>query len=109
MTAPLFFVPPGALDQAEPGLEVLLEGAEARHAVQVRRIGPGERVDLADGSGVRVEGVVRRVDRAPSLTVEVTGRVVEPSPEVRLVLVQALAKGDRDVAAGETATELGVD
>jgi 16S rRNA (uracil1498-N3)-methyltransferase len=109
VTAPLFFVPPGALDQAEPGLEVLLEGAEARHAVQVRRIGPGERVDLADGSGVRVEGVVRRVDRAPSLTVEVTARVVEPSPEVRLVLVQALAKGDRDVAAVETATELGVD
>ncbi len=33
----------------------------------------------------------------------------EPRPDVRLVLVQALAKGDRDELAAETATELGID
>ena len=33
----------------------------------------------------------------------------EPRPRVRLVLVQALAKGDRDELAAETATELGID
>ena len=32
-----------------------------------------------------------------------------PGPAVRLVLVQALAKGDRDELAAETATELGID
>jgi 16S rRNA (uracil1498-N3)-methyltransferase len=35
--------------------------------------------------------------------------VVEERPGVRLVLVQALAKGDRDELAIETATELGID
>ena len=34
---------------------------------------------------------------------------VEPQPGIRLVLVQALAKGDRDELATETATELGID
>jgi len=109
MTTPLFLVDAGTLDQIMVGGEVVLDGPEARHAVQVRRIGIGERVDLADGAGARVEGLVRRVGGGPSLTLEVTRRVVDPAPEVRLVLVQALAKGDRDVAAVETATELGVD
>jgi 16S rRNA (uracil1498-N3)-methyltransferase len=39
----------------------------------------------------------------------VDGRVVEPEPAPRLVLVQALAKGDRGELAVELATELGVD
>jgi 16S rRNA (uracil1498-N3)-methyltransferase len=65
-----------------------------------------------------VEGVVRRVGNAgsraepaagSSLVLEVTARREEPRPDVRFVLAQALAKGDRDVAAVETATELGVD
>jgi 16S rRNA (uracil1498-N3)-methyltransferase len=110
MTAPLFLVDAGSLDAVDGAVE--LRGPEARHAVQVRRIGVGERIDLADGLGVRVEGRVTRVDdgaSGPALTLEVTRRVVEPEPELRLVLVQALAKGDRDVAAVETATELGVD
>jgi 16S rRNA (uracil1498-N3)-methyltransferase len=110
MTAPLFLLDAGALDDV--GNEVELRGPEARHAVLVRRIGVGERVDLADGLGVRVEGLVRWVDDGaggPALTLEVTRRFVEPEPELRLVLVQALAKGDRDVTAVETTTELGVD
>jgi 16S rRNA (uracil1498-N3)-methyltransferase len=135
MSAPLFLVAPGTLDQVGPGDDVDLSGAEARHAVQVRRIGVGERVDLADGAGVRVEGVVRAVvgpgsgpgagsgagscagsrsgagSAAPAaaLVLEVTRRLDDPLPDLRLVLVQALAKGDRDVTAVETATELGVD
>jgi 16S rRNA (uracil1498-N3)-methyltransferase len=50
------------------------------------------------------------MDAAPAeLTVECTSVSVEPRPDVRLVLVQALAKGDRDELAIETATELGID
>jgi 16S rRNA (uracil1498-N3)-methyltransferase len=115
VTAPLFLVEPGALDGAAVGAEVRLDGPEARHAVQVRRIAVGERIDLADGAGGRVEGVVRRLDAAGgrgggvTLVLEVTARADEPEPATRLVLVQALAKGDRDLAAVESATELGVD
>jgi 16S rRNA (uracil1498-N3)-methyltransferase len=38
-----------------------------------------------------------------------TGLSAEARPDIRLVLVQALAKGDRDELAAETATELGID
>jgi 16S rRNA (uracil1498-N3)-methyltransferase len=112
VTAPLFLVGRGSLDQVDIGGEVRLEGAEARHAVQVRRIGTGERVDLADGAGQRAEGIVARVDgsaKAPVLVLDVTHRSHDPEPAPRFVLVQALAKADRDVAAIEAATELGVD
>ena len=44
-----------------------------------------------------------------ALTVECSALEVEDLPAVRLVLVQALAKGDRDELAAETATELGID
>jgi 16S rRNA (uracil1498-N3)-methyltransferase len=110
----MFMVEPGGLDGARPGDQVQLGGAEGRHAVQVRRVGVGERVDLADGAGVRAEGVVRQVSsgsagQPAAVTLEVLSCEREPAPAVRFVLVQALAKADRDLAAVETATELGVD
>jgi 16S rRNA (uracil1498-N3)-methyltransferase len=108
VTAPLFFLDAGALDGATAGSSVVLSGAEGRHAATVRRIGAGESVLLADGSGRRATAVVQRVDRAElELVVESVEQVPAPSP--RFVLVQALAKGDRDEQAIEAATELGVD
>ena len=44
-----------------------------------------------------------------TLTLEVVGREVEPVPAPRIVLVQALPKGDRGELAVELATEVGVD
>ena len=108
MSNPVFFTPAGALDGTVPGSVFVLDGAEARHAVTVKRLAVGEQVDLADGAGKRITGTV--TDAAPAeLTVECTSVSVEPPPDVRLVLVQALAKGDRDELAIETATELGID
>jgi 16S rRNA (uracil1498-N3)-methyltransferase len=105
---PVFFTPAGTLDQLVPGATFVLEGAEARHAVTVKRLAVGEPVDIADGAGKRITGTVAAV--APQeLTVECGEVVTEPRPDVRLVLVQALAKGDRDELAAETATELGID
>jgi 16S rRNA (uracil1498-N3)-methyltransferase len=105
---PVFFTPAGALDSTAPGSLFVLDGAEARHAVTVKRLAVGEQVDIADGAGKRITGTV--TDAAPAeLTVECTSVSVEPRPDVRLVLVQALAKGDRDELAIETATELGID
>ncbi len=108
MSNPVFFTAPGTLDEQVPGSAFVLEGAEARHAVTVKRIAVGEAVDIADGAGKRLTGTVTAV--APGeLTVECLDVADEPRPGTRLVLVQALAKGDRDELAAETATELGID
>ena len=108
MSNPVFFTPAGSLDQQVPGATFVLEGSEARHAVTVKRLSVGEAVDIADGAGKRITGTVTAA--APQeLTVECREVSTEPRPDVRLVLVQALAKGDRDELAAETATELGID
>ncbi|TNB71995.1 16S rRNA (uracil(1498)-N(3))-methyltransferase [Arthrobacter sp. BB-1] len=108
MSNPVFFTPPGSLDQMVAGEVFVLEGPEARHAVTVKRIAPGEPVDIVDGAGTRMSGKV--LAASPSgLDVECASLSVEPQPGTRLVLVQALAKGDRDELAIETATELGID
>jgi 16S rRNA (uracil1498-N3)-methyltransferase len=105
---PVFFTAPGTLDQQVPGSVFVLDGAEARHAVTVKRLAVGEAVDIADGAGKRLTGTVAAV--APGeLTVECLEIAEEPRPGIGLVLVQALAKGDRDELAAETATELGID
>lgn len=86
----------------------VLEGPEARHAVTVKRLVPGEPVDIVDGAGTRMSGKVVAASSS-GLEVECASVDFEDRPDVRLVLVQALAKGDRDELAIETATELGID
>ncbi|QPL04602.1 MULTISPECIES: 16S rRNA (uracil(1498)-N(3))-methyltransferase [Actinomyces] len=118
MTAPVFVLtadtlePAGVAATAQAGTSLVLTGAEARHAVTVRRLRRGERVDLVDGEGLRLvcEVTEAGADGAKDrLGVRVSERVEEPAPPVRLTLVQALAKGGRDEQAVETATEVGVD
>jgi 16S rRNA (uracil1498-N3)-methyltransferase len=87
---------------------VTLTGPEAHHAAAVRRVRVDEAVTLGDGRGVWLEGRTTAV--APKeVSVLVTGRAELPAPSPRIVLVQALAKGDRDELAVQAATELGVD
>lgn len=108
MTAPLFLVPAGTLDDAAVGTVVDVVGAEARHAGSAMRLHAGEHAYLADGVGTRalvqVLGVGKDTVRTRVVTV-----AVEPVPDPSFVLVQALAKGGRDEQAVESATELGVD
>jgi 16S rRNA (uracil1498-N3)-methyltransferase len=108
MTLPLFTVGAGALSQLGPGDTLVLDGSEGRHAATVRRIGAGERVYVADGRGTRAETVVEGV-RPDALLLRVESVETQPEPSPRFVLVQALAKGDRDDDAIEAATEIGVD
>lgn len=98
----------GDATAARPGDTVTLTGAEAHHAAAVRRIRVGEDVTVGDGRGAWLRGTVASV--APKeVTLEVTSRADVPAPSPRTVLVQALAKGDRDELAVQAATELGVD
>lgn len=108
MTAPLFWLEPGALGGVAAGSCVRLDGPEGHHAVVVRRLRVGEPLLLADGSGGLAEAVVASVGKGElSATVSALRAAVPPEP--RLVLVQALAKDGRDETAVEAATELGVD
>ena len=87
---------------------MVLSGPEGRHAATVRRLRAGEVVDLCDGRGGRAGCVVVQVGR-DEVVLDVRSRSQEPPPVPRLVLVQALAKGDRGELAVELATEVGVD
>jgi 16S rRNA (uracil1498-N3)-methyltransferase len=87
---------------------VTLSGAEGRHAATVRRLRPGERVDLTDGAGTLAEGVVAAASPGV-LEVTVLRRRVDPPPQPRICVVQAVPKGDRGELAVETMTEVGVD
>jgi 16S rRNA (uracil1498-N3)-methyltransferase len=101
--APLFL-----LESLPDGDEVLVDGAEGRHAVDVLRLAPGETVRVGDGAGAVAEGDV--ISAGPDgLRVAVRARYEVPRPDPEFVLVQALPKGDRGPLAVELATELGVD
>ncbi|WP_300266470.1 16S rRNA (uracil(1498)-N(3))-methyltransferase [Microbacterium sp.] len=93
---------------ASVGETVSLTGAEAKHAAVVRRLRVGESISVGDGAGVWLEGKVTDVSAA-RVDVEIISRSEADAPATRLVLVQALAKGDRDELAVQAACELGVD
>ncbi|MHB1475126.1 MAG: 16S rRNA (uracil(1498)-N(3))-methyltransferase [Dermatophilaceae bacterium] len=108
MTAPLFFVAADRLAGAARGSPIVLDGPEGRHGATVKRIGIGEQVLLADGVGHLAEAIVESVVPG-ELHLRLLAIMLQPQPDSRFVLIQALAKGDRDEQAVEAATELGVD
>jgi 16S rRNA (uracil1498-N3)-methyltransferase len=108
MTLPLHLLAPEALAGRGVGELVVLDGPEGRHAATVRRTRVGEHLLLTDGAGLRVEGEVVAVGPG-TLDLRVVSVASDPEPVPRFVLVQALAKNDRDDQAVEAATECGVD
>lgn len=108
MTAPVFLAEGVPLERYDVGSTFVLDGAEGRHAGVVQRRGPGERIDVVDGEGLRLAGVIESVaDGDVRLRVQEVS--AEPAPDPVVTLVQALAKGDRDEQAIEAATETGAD
>ncbi|MGB3764046.1 MAG: 16S rRNA (uracil(1498)-N(3))-methyltransferase [Ornithinimicrobium sp.] len=108
MSAPLFLLEEGALAAVEAGDSVALGGPEGHHAVTVSRMRPGQPILLADGSGALAACRVADVGKGV-LSATIDSITVEPVPRPRFTLIQALAKGDRDLLAAEVGTELGVD
>ncbi|MEV8251480.1 16S rRNA (uracil(1498)-N(3))-methyltransferase [Microbacterium sp. NPDC076768] len=87
---------------------VALIGAEAKHAAVVRRLRVGEAVTVGDGRGAWLSGTAEEVSPA-RVDIRISERTERPLPTPRVVLVQALAKGDRDELAVQAACELGID
>ncbi|SMY11016.1 16S rRNA (uracil(1498)-N(3))-methyltransferase [Brevibacterium jeotgali] len=119
------------LPEAEAGAEVPVASGVAHH-IRVSRIAADEEFDLVDGEGRRLRVVLAasegpdarqgaeragprsgrrrsRTDAAGPLAVRVVDVAHEQTGAPELVLVQALAKADRDEQAIESATEIGVD
>jgi 16S rRNA (uracil1498-N3)-methyltransferase len=103
MTAPVFLLRP--LPQTD---RLTLDGAEGRHAATVRRLRTGERVDVTDGEGNLAECLVASAGH-DRLVLDVVAREFAAAPQPRIVVIQALVKGERSELAVELLTEVGVD
>ncbi|MGI9002804.1 MAG: 16S rRNA (uracil(1498)-N(3))-methyltransferase [Pseudonocardia sp.] len=102
-TPPLFL-----LDALPAGGPFVLEGPQGRHGATVKRLRAGEAVLLADGRGGVAQAVVDAVGR-DAVELMITARCTVEPPAPRVLLAQALVKGDRGELAVELATEAGVD
>jgi len=107
MTAPLFLLETLADPLPAVGATFELGGDEGRHAAVVRRIAAGEQVLVADGRGRGVRAEVTAAAKS-GLTLQVLEHLAPVEQTLRVVAVQALAKGDRSELAVEMLTEVGV-
>jgi 16S rRNA (uracil1498-N3)-methyltransferase len=102
---PLFISP--IPSDTKTGSKIRIAGAEAKHAMSVRRLQVGEAIAVSDGQGNKARGKVSQLSKDfLELEVESLLKIERPTP--KLVLVQALAKGDRDEMAVQACTELGI-
>lgn len=104
MTAALFLADVAGAAVADT---IHLAGPEGRHAAVVKRIRIGECVLLADGCGAAIGGVVVTSDPT-GVAVRVNEILRVPTRRHRLVVAQALIKGERADVAVEALTEVGV-
>ncbi|HEX2498087.1 MAG: 16S rRNA (uracil(1498)-N(3))-methyltransferase [Actinomycetes bacterium] len=105
MTVPVFLVDRARLVDAD---RICLDGPEGRHAATIRRLRPGERIDLTDGAGLVAECRVTSAGR-DELELDVVAYRELARPQPRLTVVQAVPKGERGELAVEMLTEVGVD
>ena len=99
-----FFVPANAIS----GSEAELPRELARRLHTVLRLKPGDRIVLADGSGLDREAELTALS-ARAATARVVGeRRSPPEPSVELVLYQSLIRPQRFDLVLEKGTELGV-
>ncbi len=103
-TPPVFLADTAELERGS----ITLTGAEGRHAATVRRLSAGERADVTDGAGTIAECTVTRTGPGVIELAVLTKRTI-PAAEPRIVVVQAIPKGDRGELAVEIMTEVGVD
>ncbi|MGX9671419.1 16S rRNA (uracil(1498)-N(3))-methyltransferase [Mycobacterium sp. HM-7] len=92
----------------EVGGLAVVDGDEGFHAATVRRIRPGEELDLSDGAGMLAHCVIEDAVKG-RLTARVLSVTEVPAAVPTVTVVQALPKSDRSELAIELATEAGAD
>lgn len=103
MSAPLFLVDVLPISGA-----ITLDGPEGRHAAVVQRLRPGERLLVGDGRGSTASALVTAVGKT-GLTATIENHWYVEPPAPRLVVAQAVPKGERGELAVQAMTEVGVD
>ena len=99
-----FFAPPAQISASR----ITLDASESHHLVRVLRLGVGTRVRVFDGAAREYECEVASAQKGAvelSVLEEITTRVESP---LRIVLAQALIKGDKFDWIIQKSTELGV-
>ncbi|MFI4917877.1 MAG: RsmE family RNA methyltransferase [Phycisphaerales bacterium JB060] len=88
------------VDRFEPDqAEMAIQGEQARHAVRVRRMEPGERLILMDGAGTKAAATVAASDKnGPNsswrLLVKIDSVDYQPRPEPAVHVICPAPKGD---------------
>ncbi|MFQ5935091.1 MAG: RsmE family RNA methyltransferase [Acidiferrobacterales bacterium] len=102
---PMFYCP----GLANVAGELTLDGEEAHHARNVRRLSVGDRICLFDGCGTVARAIVMATDpQSRGLRLQLHDRQSLPPPRPQIELACALPKGDRQNMLLDMATQLGV-
>ena len=95
------------LTETRSGELIELSGPEAKHVTTVSRAKIGDDLLVGNGRGLFVWGAIEAIESG-RVGIRVSAVREDEPATPGLVLVQALAKGDRDELAIQAATELGV-
>lgn len=88
---------------------VALGGDEAHHAVRVRRLRPGEAVEVLDGHGGRARATVAGTEgrKHPVLHLTLEAPTAEATPTPRVIVLAATPKHDRAMQMVDQLSQLG--
>ncbi|MEW6226698.1 MAG: 16S rRNA (uracil(1498)-N(3))-methyltransferase [Bacillota bacterium] len=101
---PRFFVP----GEIEPGSIVVLDGQDARHVRRVLRLGPGDEIEMLDGTGREYRARIASANgERVAASVLAEGRQVCREPSVFITILQGLPKGDKMDEVVRKNTEIG--
>ncbi|MGH7829486.1 MAG: 16S rRNA (uracil(1498)-N(3))-methyltransferase [Candidatus Binatia bacterium] len=101
---PRFFVSQSAVTETR----ATVTGGELEHMRRVFRLRPGDRVTLFDDTGREHEGVIRSYGAAAAEVKILNSERPARESKLRIILAQALGKGEKMDLVVEKATELGV-
>ncbi|SKA08928.1 16S rRNA (uracil(1498)-N(3))-methyltransferase [Novilysobacter spongiicola] len=91
-----------------PGAEITLPEAAAGHLVRVLRLGVGDSCVLFNGDGHDYSGTVSSVSKREARVRVGAATEVRRESELRIVLLQGIARGEKMDLILQKATELGV-
>lgn len=89
--------------------EIMIDGKEAHHILDVMRMAEGDKIVAFDGTGCEYSGFIKKIDQKSKIVTLKIVRTERPAPESapEVVLAQAVPKQNKMDFVIEKATELG--